>query len=200
MITIKGIHSVRQNKLPEELTISLNAGEGLGIFGPNGSGKSTLLDIIAGILPSKEAQIGLNGTLGYAMQKDGFHETLSCLDNLILEANYAQLPKNDIKARIAQCAQQCGVSSFLKVKVAKLSAGMRARLSLAASLICDPQVLLMDESFNALDEQSVIEIKDMLIQKKHEGLSIIFVTHNREEFNGLCEKILHFPSLKDESL
>lgn len=200
MITISGIQTLRKNQLAHPLSITLKQGEGLGIFGPNGCGKSTFLDIIAGILPSKEAQITTDKQIGYAMQKDGFHENLSCLDNLILEANYAQLPKTKVNAAIEECAKLCGTETFLKKKVAKLSAGMRARLSLTAALICQPEVLLLDESFNALDEHSVVEIKAMLMEKKQAGLTILLVSHNREEFDGLCEKILHFPSLEEQIL
>lgn len=200
IIEISGIQTLRHNQLAEPLSIQLSEGEGLGIFGPNGSGKSTFLDVVAGILPSKEATITTEKRIGYAMQKDGFHEHLSCRDNLVLEANYARLPRKEIPTTIEKCASLCGVETFLKEKVTKLSAGMRARLSLAASLICQPEILLLDESFNALDEQSVAEIKKMLRRKKRKGLTIIFVSHNREEFSGLCEKVLYFPTLKEEKL
>ncbi|MDH6363601.1 ABC-type multidrug transport system ATPase subunit [Enterococcus sp. PF1-24] len=200
IIEISGIKQIRQTQLPCELKISLAAGEGLAIFGPNGIGKSTLLDILAGILPDKTAQITINGTLGYAMQKDGFYSNLSCKDNLILEANYAQIPKAEIATVVAECAELFGVTPFLNKKVAKLSAGMRGKLALAAVFICQPQILLMDESFNALDEQTVIDIKKVLKKKKQDGLALLFVSHNREEFEGLCEKMLTFPELEEFSL
>lgn len=200
IIEISGIRTLRNNQLTSPLSLALRAGEGVGIFGPNGSGKSTFLDIVAGILPSKEARIQTATQIGYAMQKDGFHENLSCKDNLLLEANYAGVPKAKIKDTVEECASVCGAEHYLNKKVARLSAGMRARLAIAASLVCQPKILLMDESFNALDVASAKEIKGMLMQKKEEGLAFIFVSHDREEFTGLCEKVLYFPTLEVHSL
>ncbi|KAF1297347.1 hypothetical protein BAU15_11395 [Enterococcus sp. JM4C] len=189
----------RKNSLEKPLSLSLEKGQGLGIYGPNGAGKSTLLDTISGILPAADGRITVNGTLSYAMQFDGFQENLSCLDNLYLEANYAGIPKNLRHERITQRAQECGVNSFLKKKVSQLSSGMRVRVMLAASLLINPDILLLDEAFNALDEETIASMQEILQREKERGLSLLFVSHNKFHFDSLCESILLFPSLEVET-
>jgi ABC-type multidrug transport system ATPase subunit len=199
-LVIEGMLLSRKTVTNQPISLTLKKGEGIGIYGPNGSGKSTLLDSISGILPLAEGRVTVNGILSYAMQFDGFQENLSCLDNLYLEANYAGIPKNERKERITKRAQECGVTSFLKKKVNKLSSGMRVRLMLAASLLVNPDVLLLDEAFNALDEETIVSMQAILHREKQNGLSILFVSHNKFHFESICESILLFPSLEVEAL
>lgn len=169
---------------------------GLGIYGTNGSGKSTLLDTIAGVLPKKSGSVIINGKVGYAMQPEGFQENMTCLDNLYLEAAYAGLSKQVAKSRIETYSLECDLQDFLMKKVTDLSSGMKVRLMLAASFLIEPDLLLLDESFNALDEESIQKIKQILLKKKANGMSLIFVSHNKMHFDELCDSLLLFPSLE----
>lgn len=200
ILEIEDLILTRTNQLTHPLNLILKKGNGLGIYGPNGSGKSTLLDTIAGILPQKNGNILINGKLGYAMQAEGFQENMTCLDCLRLEAIYAGLSKKIAKERISQYSKECAVDSFLSKKINQLSAGMKVRLMLTASLLVEPEILLLDESFNALDEESIIAIKEILKKQKEKGLSILFVSHNKDHFIELCESILYFPELKEEMI
>lgn len=200
VLEIKHLTLIRTKELTHDINLTLKKGHGLGIYGPNGSGKSTLLDTIADILPKKQGNILINGQLGYAMQAEGFQENMTCLDTLHLEAIYAGLPKKVAKKRITQYSKECSVESFLSKKVNQLSAGMQVRLMLTASLLVEPDILLLDESFNALDEDSITAIKQILKRQKEKGLSLVFVSHNKDHFTELCESILYFPELKEEAI
>ena len=190
----------RKNIDTPPINLSLKKKAGLGIYGANGSGKSTLLDTLSGIILPKEGNVLVDGKIGYAMQPEGFQESMSCLDNLYLEASYAGLDKRTTRERIEKYSQACELTSFLNKKVNQLSTGMKVRLMLAASLLIEPHLLLLDESFNALDEESIQNIKSILINEKEKGMSLIFVSHNKEHFSGLCEQILYFPSLREETI
>ncbi|MGM0123206.1 hypothetical protein IGI37_000572 [Enterococcus sp. AZ194] len=195
-LVVENLLLSRKNVTDQPISLSLKKGQGIGIYGPNGSGKSTLLDTISGILPVGEGEIIVNGVLSYAMQFDGFQENLSCLDNLYLEATYAGISKNQRQERIVQRAEECGVTSFLNKKVSQLSSGMRVRVMLAASLLVNPDVLLLDEAFNALDEETIGSMQEILHREKQKGLSLLFVSHNKFHFDSICEAIVLFPSLE----
>ncbi|WP_297075522.1 ATP-binding cassette domain-containing protein [uncultured Enterococcus sp.] len=191
-IVIDNLLLKRKSAIQKPLSFSLEAGKGLAIYGSNGSGKSTLLDTIAGVLPYKGGKIEINGVLGYVIHYGGFEEHLTCLDNLYLEARYAKMPKEKIDERIIFCSDRCGITPFLNTKIRKLSTGMRVRVMIAASLLVRPDILLMDESFNALDERSVYQIKQLLLEEKKNGLSLLVVSHRLSDFQDICERIFLF--------
>lgn len=195
-LEVQNLVMVRKGLTLPPITFSLLPGAGMGIYGPNGCGKSTLLDTIAGILPYKSGKIEIQGRLGYAMTFEGIQQNLTGLDNLFLEANYAGLAKQVAEDRIIKYAQLCRSEDFLEMKVHQMSAGMRVRLMITASLLTEPDILLLDEAFNALDETSVTSIKEILQLEKEKGLSILFVSHNKQHFDGVCENILELPAMQ----
>ena len=193
ILSVQGIAKAYKTPLFESLSFNLAAGEGLGILGHNGCGKTTLLDIIAGIQKPDEGTIERYAPVGYVMQAGSFQEALSCQDNLRLEAALCGFKARDAQDRIRQVAAQCDALGFLKKRLSKCSAGMRARISIAAALLPMPGLLLLDEAFSALDIESQTRIKNLLMDEKARGMSLMLVSHNRDDFNGLCENILTLP-------
>ena len=132
--------------------------------------------------------------IGYVMQKNGFQEGLSCLDNLKLEAALCGLKGQTAYERITRCVTECKLEMFIYKRVSKCSAGMRGRLAIALALIPDPDLMLLDEAFSALDEESRLHIKSLLLAKKRAGTAMLMVSHNPEDFTALCERVLKFPN------
>lgn len=180
-------------RILRSVSFTLDAGQGLGVLGFNGCGKTTLLDIIAGLRKQDGGSYSTTTAIGYVMQKSGFQEGLSCLDNLRLEAALCGLRGEISKERIGLCIDDCQLESFIRKKAGKCSVGMRARLAIALSLIPNPGLLLLDEAFVSLDETSKSHIIDVLKKRKGSGMAILMVSHSMEDFPGLCERALRFP-------
>ena len=172
----------------------LGPGEGLGIYGHNGSGKTTLLDIIAGIEQPSAGKVVVRGTCGYVMQHVGFVESLSFKDNLMCEAYLSGLRGDEAKRQVQLAAARLEMLPFWTKRYAKGSSGMKGRLSVAAALLSSPALLLLDEAFNYLDERSIEQTHHVLLAEKERGATLLMVSHNREDFVGLCERVLVLPS------
>jgi ABC-type multidrug transport system ATPase subunit len=192
-ISVAGIQKYYRDALFSPVNFTLAAASGLGVTGRNGSGKSTLLDIIAGIARPDAGTVRVNGQTGYVMQRDGLSDILSCRENLLFEAALCRLPR-DVRARRAkECAELCGVTFFLNKRLSRCSAGMRQRVNIAAALICEPAVLLLDEAFSSLDAQSARELRGVLSDLKARGTAMIVVSHDAGDFADLCERVLSLP-------
>ena len=194
VLEVNDLQKVRETSLFNPVSFSLGAGEGLGLYGHNGCGKTTLLDIIAGLQKHNSGEINLNASIGYVMQHDGFQDNLSCKDNLMIEAAICGLKGEAARNRIDYCAALCEVLPYWKKKISKCSAGMRARVALAAAFMSNPGLLLLDEAFNTLDFNTVQLMKRTLSEKKKEGMALLLVSHDKEDFPGLCERVLYLPS------
>lgn len=180
--------------------LALVKGEGLGVYGPNGAGKSTLLDSIAGIEPLQSGDRIVNGEIGYVLPITGIQEKMTCLENFYIEGFLCHKRKKEVDYWLIHHSHAYGIAEYLNKKVKDLSTGMRVRLMIALSMLKSPDLLLLDEAFNALDPKSVIQIKELLMKKKEEGLSLIFVSHQPQDFEGLCENLLELPSFEVKSL
>ena len=194
VLEVNNLIKVRGTSLFNPVSFTVCAGEGIGLYGHNGCGKTTLLDMIAGLQKQSSGEIRLSTSIGYVMQNDGFQDNLSCRDNLIIEAAICGLKGEAARNRIDYCAALCEVTSYWKKKISKCSAGMRARVALAAAFISNPGLLLLDEAFNTLDYETVQLMKKTLLEKKSEGMAILLVSHDKEDFPGLCERVLNLPS------
>ena len=182
------------------VSCTLGPGEGLGIFGHNGSGKSTLLDIIAGLTQPSAGKVVMRGMVGYVMQHAGFVESLSFKDNLLSEAYLSGLRGQEARRQAHLAAARLEMLPFWTKRYGKGSSGMKGRLSVAAALLASPQILLLDEAFNYLDERSIEQTHHVLLAEKERGATLLMVSHNREDFVGLCERVLELPSAQITAL
>jgi ABC-2 type transport system ATP-binding protein len=193
-LILDGIQKRRGTELFAAVSCTLGPGEGLGVVGYNGSGKTTLLDVIAGIERPTAGSRVVNGSIGYVMQHAGFQESLSFRDNLMTEAYLSGLRGADATSQVRLIAARLEILPFWNKRYAKGSSGMRGRLSVAAALIASPQLLLLDEAFNFLDEQSIAQTRHALMAEKERGAALVMVSHDRADFAGLCERVLTLPS------
>jgi len=194
ILALDGVRKRRGEDIFAPISFALGPGEGLGVFGYNGSGKTTLLDIIAGIEPPSAGNVQVNGRIGYVMQHGGFQESLSFKDNLLIDAYLSGLRGAEATEKARLAAARLEILPFWKKRYSKGSSGMRSRLSMASALLSSPEILLLDEAFNFLDEQSREQARHVLYAEKERGASLVLVSHDREDFAGLCEHVLSLPS------
>lgn len=166
-----------------DISLCIEDGEFLSIVGPSGCGKSTLLSIIAGLLPPSSGTIEFNGhNIGYMLQKDHLFEWRTIYKNVTLGLEIQKkLDKPHIE-NVNNMLETYGLERFKNARPSELSGGMRQRAALIRTLALEPDLLLLDEPFSALDYQTRLQVCDDIygIIKK-EGKTAILVTHDLSE-------------------
>lgn len=173
------------------ISFTLFQGEILSLLGPSGSGKSTILNILTKLLEPTSGSVTINGTVGYMFQKDHLLEWLSIMDNITLGLEIMH-KKNDKKSmeRIERLLKTYGLWDFRNMYPKELSGGMRQRVALIRTLSVDPDILLLDEPFSALDYQTRLMVNDDVYKIiKNENKSVILVTHDISEAIAMGDKV-----------
>ena len=173
------------------ISFTLFQGEILSLLGPSGSGKSTILNILTKLLEPTSGSVTINGTVGYMFQKDHLLEWRSIMDNITLGLEIMH-KKNDKKSmeRIERLLKTYGLWDFRNMYPKELSGGMRQRVALIRTLSVDPDILLLDESFSALDYQTRLMVNDDVYKIiKNENKSVILVTHDISEAIAMGDKV-----------
>lgn len=184
-------HSLTSStKAIEDVTFDVEEGEFLSIVGPSGCGKSTLLNIIAGLLKPSYGDIYIDGEkstsisikIGYMFQRDQLFNWLTVWDNIVLGLKVQHKTVNNYKEKIYALLSEYGLSDFKFHYPNELSGGMRQKVALIRTLALNPEVLLLDEPFSALDYQTRLNISDEIFKIiKKEGKTAIMVTHDISE-------------------
>lgn len=181
---------------PTDLTIT--RGDFLGIVGPSGCGKSTLLSLIAGLDQPSEGRIDLRGErLGgpgpdrcVVFQRFALFPTKTVIGNIGFGLRVSKVPRDRRDKRVAQLIEQVGLTGFEAAYPHELSGGMQQRVALARALIMQPEVLLMDEPFGALDAQTRITMQEEIARLARElDLTVLLVTHSVDEAVYLCNRV-----------
>ena len=173
------------------ISFTLFQGEILSLLGPSGSGKSTILNILTKLLEPTSGSVTINGTVGYMFQKDHLLEWRSIMDNITLGLEIMH-KKNDKKSmeRIERLLKTYGLWDFRNMYPKELSGGMRQRVALIRTLSVDPDILLLDEPFSALDYQTRLIVNDDVYKIiKNENKSVILVTHDISEAIAMGDKV-----------
>lgn len=202
-------------KAVDGISFSARPGEILGLLGPNGAGKTTLVSMIAGLLPADGGQVLIDGRtlcgdqdplkrrIGLVPQDLALIEELSAQDNLAFFGALYGLKGLALRAAASRVLDLVGLSDRAGDRVATFSGGMKRRLNLAAALMHDPEILLLDEPTVGVDPQSRNAIFDNLETLKEQGRTLIYTTHYMEEVERLCERVVildHGRVLADASL
>lgn len=182
----------------DDVSLTVNESELLALVGPSGCGKSTLLNMIAGLVPVSSGAVVYRGAsvtevntdVGYMTQKDTLMPWRTTEDNIRLPLQIRN-PKADIADTVAEYIQMVGLKGFENHYPAQLSGGMRKRVALARTLIYEPNTLLMDEPFGALDAQLrlVLHAELLRIWTEHRK-TIVFVTHDLQEAITLADRVI----------
>ena len=166
----------------KDINFTLNEGQILTLLGPSGSGKSTILNILTKLLKPTSGDVTINGNIGYMFQKDHLLEWRNIMDNITigLEIQKNKDPKSI--ERVENLLKTYGLWEYRYMYPKELSGGMRQRVALIRTLAVNPDVLLLDEPFSALDYQTRLLVSDDVYKIiKNEGKSAILVTHDISE-------------------
>src|SRR5690606_27646899 len=180
------------------IDLSVGSGQFVSVIGPSGCGKSTLFNILTGLIPHDSGVIEfegrqvphLRGRIGYMLQRDLLMPWRTVLQNVIVGEELKGLPKSQSVDRARYYLDAFGLRQFENAYPKELSGGMRQRVALARTLLPDPDILLLDEPFSALDYQTRLFLEALLMETVHEtGKTVILVTHDIDEAVALSERI-----------
>jgi NitT/TauT family transport system ATP-binding protein len=183
----------------KDTTLTVARGEFLSVVGPTGCGKSTLLNVAAGLLqPSSgtiavfgEALEGLNRNAGYMFQADSLMPWRSALSNVTAGLQFRGTPRDIAGGKGREWLARVGLAGFDNRYPHQLSGGMKKRVALAQMLIMDPEILLMDEPFSALDVQTRVLMENELLELWGANRkSVLFITHDLEEAISLSDRVV----------
>jgi NitT/TauT family transport system ATP-binding protein len=182
-----------------ETTLVVERGEFVSVVGPTGCGKTTLLNVAAGLMAPSAGRVsvfatelvGLNRSAGYLFQADALMPWLSALDNVALGLTYRGAQKAHAYDRAREWLGRVGLAAHGHRYPHQLSGGMKKRVALAQTLIMDPQILLMDEPFSALDVQTRQLMENELLELwSADRKSVVFITHDLEEAIALSDRVV----------
>ena len=182
-----------------DISFALGKGEFIAIVGPSGCGKSTLLSLIAGLLTPEAGNIKINGksqiesttNIGYMLQHDELFEWRNIYHNVLLGLEVQHMMTAKTKQKASYLLDNYGLSKFKSSRPSELSGGMRQRVALIRTLVLDPEILLLDEPFSALDYQTRLNVSDDIGQIiRHEGKSALLVTHDLSEAISLADRVI----------
>lgn len=182
-----------ETKALNNITFDVKPNEFVGIIGPSGSGKSTILSLIFGLLMPSKGEVWLYNqtSIGYMLQKDHLLEWRTIYKNLTLGLEINKQLTNEKKELIEQMLSDYGLSGFRDAKPSQLSGGMRQRAALIRTLALQPELLLLDEPFSALDYQTRLSVSDDIFSiLRKEGKSAIMVTHDISEAISFCDRVI----------
>jgi NitT/TauT family transport system ATP-binding protein len=182
---------------PIDLTVT--KGEFLAVVGPSGCGKSTLLDILAGLSMPTEGMAQFEGKpisgqvppgIGVVFQEDSSFPWLTVSDNVAFGLRRAGFERSEIAKRVDHALHFMGLADFAKAHPAHLSGGMRQRVCIARTLVLEPRLILLDEPFGALDQQTRLLMGDELLRLwRATGATIVLITHAIDEASMLADRV-----------
>jgi NitT/TauT family transport system ATP-binding protein len=182
-----------------DISFALNKGEFVSIVGPSGCGKSTLLSLISGLLEPEKGLIKINGkylkesttNVGYMLQHDELFEWRTIYNNVILGLEIQHMLTARTRERAHDLLDLYGLRQFESSHPSELSGGMRQRAALIRTLVLEPDLLLLDEPFSALDYQTRLTVGDDIGQIiRKEGKSALLVTHDLSEAISLADRVI----------
>lgn len=182
-----------------DISFSLAPGGFTAVVGPSGCGKSTLLSLIAGLMIPESGDIRLNGkpltenasNIGYMLQHDHLFEWRTVYRNILLGAEINRSLDAGTKKKADALLEQYGLKPFARAKPSQLSGGMRQRAALIRTLLLDPELLLLDEPFSALDYQTRLTVSDDIGQIiRRSGKTALLVTHDLSEAVSLADRVI----------
>lgn len=194
-----GFLYLKKRRSLEALTMQVEAGEVFGFLGPNGAGKSTTIKLLVGlifpeagtarILGKPITNIGMHRHIGYLPEQPYFYDYLTAAEVLDYFARFHDLTAADRRERVTKMLKRVGLETAGKIQLRKYSKGMLQRVGLAQAILHDPQVVILDEPMSGLDPIGRREVRDIILELKREGRTILFSTHILSDAEMLCDRV-----------
>jgi lipooligosaccharide transport system ATP-binding protein len=184
------------------IDVEVRRGEAFGFLGPNGAGKSSTMRMIGCTSPATEGMLRVFGLdpatqgkairarLGVVPQADQLDAELSVLENLVIYGRYFDIPRAECKRRAGELLEFVQLTERAGSKVESLSGGMKRRVTIARSLMSEPDLLLLDEPTTGLDPQARHVLWDRLYRLKQQGVTLVLTTHYMDEAEQLCDRLV----------
>ncbi|MGI6358436.1 MAG: ABC transporter ATP-binding protein [Bacillota bacterium] len=202
MLEVRGLtKSFGKLTAVSDVSFQVRQGEAFGLLGPNGAGKSTIISMLFGLLQPEQGEILIVGQplwedpiaakrlLGYVPQEIALYPELSAQENLVFWGRLYGLVGAQLKERVAHVLDVVGLSERARGRVSTFSGGMKRRINIAAALLHQPRLLIMDEPTVGIDPQSRNHILETVRRLNQEGMTIIYTSHYMEEVEYLCSRI-----------
>ena len=174
----------------ENLTFDVKKGEFVAFIGPSGCGKTTLLSLAAGLIAPSEGKVESQGSFGYMLQKDELFPWRTIAKNIYLPLEIKKQNTPENRERAMALAQKYGLKDFMDSYPNQLSGGMRQRAALIRTLATDPDILLLDEPFSALDYQTRLNVtEDIAHIIRSEKKTAVLITHDISEAISLADRV-----------
>jgi len=187
------------NTAMRDFDLTVKCGEFVCVVGPTGCGKSTALNLVTGLIRPSAGQVhlmgqpvtGIDRRVGFVFQADALFPWRNVLDNVAAGPRYRGMPKAQANDKARQWIARVGLGAYESLYPHQLSGGMRKRVALAQTFINEPEILLLDEPFSALDVQTRTVMQDELLSLWSETrASVVFVTHDLEEAVALADQVV----------
>jgi NitT/TauT family transport system ATP-binding protein len=187
------------NTAMHDFSLTVKRGEFVCVVGPTGCGKSTTLNLVTGLISPSAGQVrvmgqpvvGIDRRVGFVFQSDALFPWRSVLDNVAAGPRYRGVPKAEANEKARMWVARVGLGAYESLYPHQLSGGMRKRVALAQTFINEPEILLLDEPFSALDVQTRTVMQDELLRLwAGTGASVVFVTHDLEEAVALADQVV----------
>lgn len=198
-VTLNYFTPERETLALSNVSLHVAKGEFVAIVGSSGCGKSTLLTLVSGLLAPSSGSIKVDGIavtapsprVGYMFQKDTLLEWRSIIDNVLIGAEFLGLDKRRARKRAEGLLTRYGLAEFMQSLPSQLSGGMRQRAALARTLCCEPDLLLLDEPFSALDYQTRLALSDEIAAiLAAENKTVVLVTHDIGEAISMADRVI----------
>jgi lipooligosaccharide transport system ATP-binding protein len=186
----------------DAIDFDLQRGEAFGFLGPNGAGKTSTMRMIGCVSPvtdgtlsvfgldPKKDGVEIRGRLGVVPQEDSLDLELTVRENIVVYGRYFGLPRAELRKRADELLEFVELTDRAKNRVEPLSGGMKRRLTIARSLVNEPEVLLLDEPTTGLDPQARHVVWDRLYRLKRQGVTLLLTTHYMDEAEQLCDRLV----------
>ncbi|HYX52939.1 MAG TPA: ATP-binding cassette domain-containing protein [Candidatus Limnocylindrales bacterium] len=180
------------------ISFAIEQGTVFGLLGPNGAGKTSTIRMMIGITQPDSGQINVFGKpferkslerIGYLPEERGLYKKMKVLDQLVFLAELHGMSRSDAGAKAQQWCERLDIAEKLQSKVEELSKGMQQKIQFIAALLHEPDFVIMDEPFYGLDPVNAGLLKDVLLDLKKQGKTILFSTHRMDQVEKLCDSI-----------
>jgi ABC-2 type transport system ATP-binding protein len=194
-----GFLNLKKKTSLEGLTMKVEDGEVFGFLGPNGAGKSTTIKLLVGlifptagtasILGESISNIDMHRHIGYLPEQPYFYDYLTAAELLDYFARIHDLKAAERRERVDRMLKKVGLETARKIQLRKYSKGMLQRVGLAQAILHDPRVVILDEPMSGLDPVGRREVRDIILELKREGKTILFSTHILSDAEMLCDRV-----------